>query len=121
MVMAYTFDLPASFNPGDFLSGGLLLRADDARWLVNTILRKMANRDMDPWGYVRLHSSILRRVMDSHTMGDVIRALENGAIQTAPYYTGVKARGFRLAKRYLGDRSVQVACVDPRLCRRLER
>ncbi|MFH1919780.1 MAG: hypothetical protein ABIP48_07855 [Planctomycetota bacterium] len=118
--MTPTFELPRSFVPLEFLSGRLTLRADDARWLVSTVLRKTANRDTDPWGCVRLHSSILRRVMDSHTMGDVIRALENGAIETAPYYAGVKARGFRLAKRYLGDRSVRVPCVDPRLLGRLE-
>jgi len=121
MSSAVTFTLPASFDPGEFLTGRLMLRADDARWLLSTIVRKTATRDTDVWGCVRLHSDILRRIMDKHSMGDVIRALEHGgAIETYPYCAGVKAKGYRLAKRYLGDRCVRVLAVDPRLLTRLE-
>lgn len=113
------FDLPWSFDPAEFLSGRMLLRADDARWLVSTILRKTANRDTDPWGCVRLDSTILRRIMGNRSR-DIIRALEEGGIETAPYFPGVKCKGFRLAQRYLGDRCVRVPAHDPWLLDRLE-
>ncbi len=97
-----TFTLPRSFDSAGFLPRHILLCADDARWLVSTILRKMANRDTDPWGWTRLHSTILRRVMGNHTC-DIIRALEQGAIETAPYYAGVKCMGYANAERPCRD------------------
>jgi hypothetical protein len=55
-------------------------------------------------------------------MGDVMRALEQGgAIETAPYCVGVRCKGYRLAKRFLGDRCVRVPVTDPRLLDRIER
>jgi hypothetical protein len=118
--MTVTFDLPRSFDVSEFLTTPRLQHsADAARWLVSTILRKTANRDTDPWGLVRLDSSILRRIMGRHS-SDVIRALEQGAIETAPYCVGVRCKGYRLAKRYLGDRSVRWPAVDPALIDRLE-
>jgi hypothetical protein len=121
MTMPYTFTLPQSFDPLEFLTTPRLqCYADDARWLVSTVLRKTANRDTDPWGRVRLDSRILRRIMYAPMMGDVIRNLKHGAIETASYYAGVKAKGFRLAQRYLGDRCVRRPAVDPRLIGRLE-
>jgi hypothetical protein len=117
----YTFTLPKSFQPAEFLPPRLLTRADDARYLVSQIVHKTANKDVDPWGCVRLHSDILRRVMYSPTEPAVVEALEAaGAIETAPYYAGVKAKGYRLAKRFLGDDSVQVRATDPRLIARIE-
>ena len=118
---AFSFDLPRSFDPLEFLTTPRLqCRADDARWLVSTILRKIASRDTDFLGCVRLHSRILRRIMYEPTMGDVIRALEQGAIETTPYCAGVKAKGFRLANRYLEDCCVRRPAVDRRLIDRLE-
>ena len=73
------------------------------------------------WGCVRLHSDVLRRVMCSQTQPAVVKALEaGGAIETAPYHAGVKAKGYRLAKRFLGDRCVRVPATDPRLLERIE-
>ena len=46
MSSAYTFDLPRSFDPCDFLPSRLLTRADDARWLISTIIRRTAARDI---------------------------------------------------------------------------
>ncbi len=116
----YEFTLPRSFQPAEFLPGRLMLHADAARWLVSMILRKTANRDVDPWGCVRLDSTILRRVMGNFS-ADIARALERGgAIETASYRAGVRCKGYRLARRYLGDRCVQVPCVDPRLVARLD-
>ena len=120
---AYYFVLPSSFDVQEFLTTNrLLLRADDARWLMSTIVRKTANRDTDPWGCVRLHSRILRRIMYEPTMVDIVRALERGgAIETAPYCEGVRSKGYRLAKRYLGDRCIRMPATDPRLLDRIER
>ena len=92
------------------------------RWLISTILTKTANRDTDVWGLVRLDSRILRRVMNQRTALEVIQSLvDGGAIQTAPYYAGVKCKGYRLARRYLSDRCVRMPVTDPWLLERIQR
>jgi hypothetical protein len=122
MSSGYTFTLPRSFDPSEFLPPRLLTRADDARWLISTILVKTANRDTDLWGLVRLDSQIVRRVMYKHDAADIVRALEcGGAIETAAYCAGVKCKGYRLASRFLGDRCVRLPITDPRLLDRIER
>jgi hypothetical protein len=120
--MAYTFTLPRSFDPLEFLATPRLqLRADDARWFVNTILQKTARRDIDAWGCVRLHSRILRRLLYEPTMGDIMKALQNGGvIDIAPYYRGRRCKGYRLGRRFLGDRCKLVPAHDPRLLARIE-
>ena len=116
----FTFDLPRSFDPGEFLTPRLAFHAaDSSRWFLSTILRKTANRDTDLWGLVRLDSRILRRIMGKHS-NDIIRDLEHGAIETSPYCAGVKCRGYRLSRRYLGDRCVRRPAVDPLLIDRLK-
>ena len=119
---AHHFILPRSFNPLEFLrTPRLQMRADDARWLMSTIVRKTAHRDTDPWGCVRLHTSILRKIMSPNAISDIVAALERGeAIETAPHYPGVKCRGYRLGRRYLGDRHVRRPATDPRLIERIE-
>ena len=117
----YEFTLPRTFQPAEFLPPRLLTRADDARWLVSTIVRKTAYKDVDPWGCVRLHTDVMRRVMGQNSIADIVKALEaGGAIEIAPYCPSVKCRGFRLAARYLGDRCVRVPAVDPKLIARIE-
>jgi len=116
------FTLPRSFSPADCLPMRLLTHADDARWIVSTIVRKTANRAVDRWGCVRLHSDVMRRIMRSATQPAVVKSLEaGGVIEVAPYCAGIKAMGYRLAKRFLGDRSVQVPATDVRLIERIER
>ena len=118
--MKHTFVLPATFDPTEFLSGMMLLRADAARWLMSVILRKTADRAVDLWGCVRLDAMILRRVMGRHS-SDIARALERGgAIETTSYRGGVRCKGYRLAQRYLGDRCVRVPCLEPHLLARLD-
>jgi len=115
------FTLPRSFIPADCLPMRLLTRADDVRWLVSTIVRKTAYKDVDPWGCVRLHTDVMRRVMGPNTIAAIVKTLEaGGAIETAPYYSGVKCKGYRLAARFLGDRCVSVPATDPRLIDRIE-
>ena len=117
----YEFTLPRSFIPADYLPLRLATRADDARWLMSTIVRKTAHKAVDPWGCVRLHTDVMRRVMGPNTIAAIVKALEvGGAIETAPYYAGVKAKGYRLAKRFLGDRCARVPATDPRLIDRIE-
>ena len=119
--MAYQFVLPKSFHPLEFLrTPRLQMRADDARWLIDTIVRKTAHRDLDRWGCVRLDSMILRRVLGNRS-SDIARALERGgAIEIASYRAGVRCKGYRLSHRYLGDRCVRVPCVEPHLLARLD-
>lgn len=117
-----TFVLPSSFQPADLLPGALAMRSDDARWFVSLVLKKTAAKCVDEWGLVRLHSDVLRRVMDQRNSAAVIRALVDGnVIEEAPHCAGVKAKGYRLANRFLGDRCVRVPAMDPRLIERLER
>ena len=117
--MRYTFILPRSFDPVEFLPGRLLLQADPSRALISMVLRKTADRAVDLWGLVRLDSMILRRVLGRHS-STIVRALEcGGAIETAKHRSGVRCKGFRLAQRYLGDRCVRVRCVEPNLLARL--
>lgn len=120
--MKYTFLLPQSFTPLEFLTSPYFaMRADDARWFMSTLVRKTAHKDVDPWGCVRLHSDVLRRVMTRNYISPIIRRLEGGqAIETAPYHAGIKCIGYRLGKRYLGDRCVRVPATDPRLIARIE-
>lgn len=120
--MAHHFILPKSFDPLEFLqTPRLQMRADDARWLMGTIVRKTAHRDTDPWGCVRLHNRILRKIMSPNSIADIVSALDRGgAIETAPHNRGVKCRGYRLGRRYLGDRHVRRPATDPRLIERIE-
>ncbi len=121
MMSRNEFILPKSFRAEDYLPPQLLTRADDARWLLSTIVRKTAHKDVDHWGYVRLHTRVLRRVMAPNTIAAIVKALEaGGAIETAPYFAGVKPKGYRLARRFLGDRCDRVPATDPRLIERIE-
>ena len=121
MTTKYEFILPKSFRAEDYLPRQLMIRADDANWLISTIVRKTAHRDVDPWGCVRLHNDVLRRVMAPNTIAPIVKALEaGGAIETAPHCAGVKCKGYRIAKRFLGDRSDRVPATDPRLVERIE-
>lgn len=116
-----TFDLPRSFHPTECLPGRLVIKADYARWLVSTILRKMARGGRDTLGLARLHSDILYRVL-GRDVAKIVQALEAGhAIETTPYRPGAQTRGYRLAHRFLDDRLVRVPCTNPVLRGRLAR
>ena len=119
--MTPTFDLPRSFDPTEYLTGPLALKADYGRWLVSAVLRKMALGGRDEWGLARLHSDVLYRVLGNDA-GKIVQALEAGqVIETTPYRGGVKTRGYRLALRFLDDRCVRVPCTNPVLRERLLR
>jgi len=122
-VSAPLFWLPASFDAGDVLPDRLRKRRDDANWFVNTILRKASLDDVDSHGYVRLHSAILRRVMSRRHYVAVEDALvEAGTIELpAPYYAGVKSKGFRISEKHLSEGFRTIEPRDRRLIGRIQR
>lgn len=122
-VCPFSFVLPESFEPGEFLkSSDLLSRFDDARYFLNLILTKLAKQDVDDRGLVRLMAVHLKNIMHQKTYAAVIRALLKGkAIERFPYTRGSRSFGFRLGARFVSDRHVRVPVTDRRLIRRLEK
>lgn len=117
------FWLPKSFEPENVLPTVLKKRADDARWLVSTITRKMAFGDVDDLGFVRLHSSILKRTMSKRTYAAVAKALVDAGVlaSIAPHSAGLRSRGYRLTEKYLNERHRLVAAKDRHLIKRIRR
>ncbi len=115
------FILPAGLDfPG--VLGGLAHRADEGRYFINSILRKMVCRDLDPQGFARLHSDVLHKVLRRNTLAPMKRCLKAaGVISTSPHRQGVRSIGYRLTDRYLEQRHVLVRPVDPILIEKLER
>ena len=111
-----SFSLPASFEPADILPPNLTNRADEARWLISTILQKLSHGDVDEHGYVHLHSSVLKRVMAKRYYADIIRALENaGILGRSGYRPGASSRGFWLPASFLAEPMVRISATDRRL------
>ena len=117
----FSFVLPESFDPAEFLtSPELRLRQDDARYFVNLILTKLARQDVDERGLVRLMAVHLKNIMYQGSYAAVIKALTNGkAIERFPYHVGETSFGFRLGERFVADRHIRVSATDSRLVRRL--
>jgi hypothetical protein len=115
------FVLPESFDPREFLRLDVLRnRMDDARYFVSLILAKLAHRDVDEMGLVRLHAKHLKNIMYQTTYSDVIDELRiGGAIERFPYRVGERSFGFRLAARFVTDKHVRVPATDQRLIGRL--
>ena len=116
--MAHYFTLPETYNPAEF--GLPRALADPSRWLVSTIVRKMADRQVDERGLARLSGAILQRVCHRR-YADIVRALDKRAIETDSHIAGQRTKGYRLTMRYLSDRHVRVACTDPMLADRIQR
>ena len=117
----FQFRLPKSFHPAEFLRTPKLLRlADDARYFVSLILTKLARRDVDECGHVRLMAKHLRNVMNFRNYSAVVDALlDGGAVTRAPYQVGERSFGYRLAERFRAYRHVRIPATDPRLIARL--
>jgi hypothetical protein len=115
--------VPAGFDPADVLPVCLHRRGDDARWFLHTIVTKTAHGEMDEWGYVRLDSRILRRVMSKRTQPAVVNALVDAGVIDPPaaYFAGVKAKGYRFTQKTLGERCKLVEAQDRQLIKRLQR
>ncbi len=118
-----SFVLPSSFDPGEFLTSPVLLRRwDDARYFVSLVLTKLARRDVDDLGVVRLHGKLLKAIMRSTTYAAVVESLlDGGAVERFRYTVGERSFGFRLAARFVADKHVRVPATDSRLIRRLEK
>ncbi len=116
-----SFVLPASFHPGEFLTSPALHRRwDDARYFIGLILTKLARRDVDELGVVRLRAEHLKNIMYQATYADVIDALrQGGAVERFSYQVGERSFGFRLAARFVSDKHVRVPATDSRLIGRL--
>ena len=116
--MSHYFTLPETFDPAEFGLPRPLF--DPARYLISTIVRKMADRQVDDRGLVRLSATILKRVYHPQYVS-MVRALDEKAIETDSHIAGQRTKGYRLASRYLADRHVRVACTDPFLAERIRR
>ncbi len=117
----FWFTNPESFYPGEFFrSPKLRLRCEDARYFISLILRKLAQRDVDHLGLVRLHAKHLNNIMHQVFYAAVIEALlEGGAVERFPYLVGARSFGFRLAARFIGDQHLRVPATDPRIINRM--
>ncbi len=121
MKTPFTFCLPASFRPAEFLRTPQLIRlADDARYFVSLILTKTSRGQVDELGYVRLMAKHLRNVMHKHHYHQVVDSLlESGAVVRAPYQVGEQSFGYRLGDRFRDDKHIRITVRDTRLIDRL--
>ena len=96
------------------------LKADAARWLVSTVLNKLAVRNVDARDFAILSSTILERIM-GHGYAKIVRALiDAGVLLRSPYREG-RSFGYRLADSYLGGTPLLVPVTNPIMRDRLER
>lgn len=108
--------------PSDFDAAAIVgpLKADAARWLVSTILHKLAVRDVDARRFAILSSTILERVM-GHGYATIVRALvDAGVLLRSPYHEG-RSFGYRLADEYLAGMQRLVTVTNPVIRDRLQR
>jgi len=118
--LGWDFILPASFDPLQVLPPELHHWAEEACFVVNAVLRKQVNRDTDAEGYARLHSTVLKEVLSWRALAPVLKALiAGGALERDSYLVGVRSYGYRLTRRYLGDRHVRRRPVNPILVEKL--
>ncbi|MBU4270585.1 MAG: hypothetical protein KKE86_12245 [Planctomycetes bacterium] len=117
------FRVPASFDASTVLPLHLQRRGDDARWFLDTIVRKMAHNETDDYGYARLHCAIIRRVMSRRDHPAVVRCLVDGKWidAPAPYCVGIKSKGYRLGSGHLDERCRLVPAEDPHIIARIHR
>jgi len=122
MTPTYTFRLPETFQPLEFLRTPELIRlSDDARYFISLILTKLSRREVDEHGNVRLHAAYLRNVMHFKRYRAVVDALlEGGAVTRAPYVVSERSFGYMLGERYRRDQHVRVAVTCLRLIGRLQ-
>lgn len=114
------FLLPESFDARDVLPKELHKRADDANYLVSTILKKIAAGKADSSGRVVLNAANLRNIMARDDYVKVVNALlKAGVIHRDSYRVGKKSYGYQLDDRYQYDTLVRTDVTSPRLKRRL--
>lgn len=115
MAAVPTFLLPDGFDCASIVGP---LKADAARWLVSTILRKVVAHDVDARGFAILSSAILERVM-GHGYAKIVRAMmEAEVVQRSPYRDG-RSFGYRLAEDYLAGHPRWAPITNPVLLNRI--
>lgn len=111
---------PESFVTGDFLPESLSPYADDARYFMSLLLWKLSHRQVDRHGLVRLKAEYLRSVMHFHRYSDIVEALvAGGAVERFPYAVGKQSFGYRLGRRFIGDKHMVIPARDRRLIERI--
>ena len=116
------FILPASFDPLEMLRPKLHKFADDARYVISTILRKMARGQTDDYGYVALKAEYLTQIISERRCKEIVESLlAAGAVRRRPYQKGVRSFSYRLADQYQADRHIRLPIENKRLLRNLER
>jgi hypothetical protein len=110
MSRPWTFLLPACLNPALILPPSLCGRGDEARYLVNCIVRGCVSGKADAEGFVRLRSELLRKFVNWRALKPVIDALEAcGVISIDHSYSkGGASKGYRLGPDYVGDTLIHV-------------
>lgn len=86
--------------------------ADAGRVFLGTITRKMVHRDLDPRGFARLYSPLLRRTV-GRRCADITQSLVGaGIVKRAPYSVG-RSFGYALTDRVLALEPSRWRLVDP--------
>lgn len=109
----HKFFLPAGFEPKEVLSSKLADYEDEARYLVASILRKMAFEDVDIKGFAHLHSRILRRVVGPNRLGPFWNCLEAaGVVERGGYWASRYSRGYKLTDTWTSRERQIVRATD---------
>lgn len=112
-----TYLLPAEFDAEAVVGW---LKADAARWLVSTVLRKLTVNDVDSSGFAILSSTILERCMGRGYARIVKRLADAGVLVRSSYSEG-RSFGYRLSDEYLDGKPQRVAVTNPIMLDRLKR
>jgi hypothetical protein len=114
--------VPAGFHPRDYLPYALRRDHDCARWLVSTILRKLASRPGKTLRPVALYSRHLERMM-GRRYAMIVKALIDGHVvsRTHHYTVGERSFGYYLDRRFVDQPHIRVEITDDRLRNRIER
>ena len=107
---------PYNFDPTTHLPLELWPRADGARYVLGTIMRKEMYGRTDDGGYVRLSSRVMREMIGRNTWQKTIMALRP-CLETQSYIKGVRCRGYKVVG--LGNESRRVPLQDPELAGRI--
>ncbi len=114
--------VPEGFNAAECLPGAMLVRADSAHWLLDTIIHRACIGRYDEDGFVGVDSRIARDMMGRRMWPAIRTALSGPWLdeQVRPHIAGVRCRGYRLNPQLSGGiRRVQL--TEPGLCERLRR
>ncbi len=118
MGMPLTVWLPKSFNPLRYVR---VTDAAVANYFMGTLVRKTMHEDVDPWGFVRMHSEILQQEI-GYRYAKIIGPLKGaGVYETAGYSVGRHSTGYKLTDRFVNDefekRTIHDEVLEERITR----